>query len=233
MCFKNLFLEQSTAPPSANGSAPAAATANDMPFFYNEADFFDFPTVPSTPLTHIEEQNTSPMSFVSDYSPPAGPNGYDSTNAAAYPQCYSAKDSRPTSFGRPVYNGFVNAPEYAYQPSSTHLPSFVQIMQGLEEQYSPDSDMKFAVPPSTSPLQQQTMCKVCCDIASGNHFGVLSCEACKSFFRRSVRAGARYACRGSRNCSVEKHTRNRCQYCRLQKCAQMGMRKEGEKFILL
>ena len=74
---------------------------------------------------------------------------------------------------------------------------------------------------------QQTVCKICGDTASGNHFGVQSCEACKSFFRRSVRANARYACRGSRNCAIEKHTRNRCQYCRLQKCVANGMRKEG------
>ena len=80
---------------------------------------------------------------------------------------------------------------------------------------------------SPTPNIQHTLCKVCGDTASGNHFGVLSCEACKSFFRRSVRANARYACRGSRGCAVEKHTRNRCQYCRLQKCMAMGMRKEG------
>ena len=88
------------------------------------------------------------------------------------------------------------------------------------------------VSPQTSPkeLMQNTLCKVCGDISSGNHFGVMSCEACKSFFRRSIRANARYACRGSRNCAIEKHTRNRCQYCRLQKCVSMGMRKEG-KFI--
>ena len=87
---------------------------------------------------------------------------------------------------------------------------------------------------TTSPLGlspqaggSQTLCRVCGDTASGNHFGVLSCEACKSFFRRSIRANARYACRGSRTCAIEKHTRNRCQYCRLQKCLDTGMRKEG------
>jgi hypothetical protein len=79
-------------------------------------------------------------------------------------------------------------------------------------------------PPAGS---SQTLCHVCGDTASGNHFGVLSCEACKSFFRRSIRASARYACRGSRTCAIEKHTRNRCQYCRLQKCMDTGMRKEA------
>ena len=101
--------------------------------------------------------------------------------------------------------------------------------------YDPYSACYFNYPQSTESMDgkslnhslQQTLCKVCGDTASGNHFGVLSCEACKSFFRRSIRANARYACRGSRSCAIEKHTRNRCQYCRLQKCATIGMRKEG------
>ena len=86
---------------------------------------------------------------------------------------------------------------------------------------------------SPQPGASQTLCRVCGDTASGNHFGVLSCEACKSFFRRSIRANARYACRGSRSCAIEKHTRNRCQYCRLQKCVETGMRKEGRRKCIL
>ena len=72
------------------------------------------------------------------------------------------------------------------------------------------------------------VCRVCGDRASGNHFGIQSCEGCKCFFRRSVRAGSQYACRGNQNCSVTKETRNRCQYCRLQKCFIVGMKKECE-----
>ena len=79
---------------------------------------------------------------------------------------------------------------------------------------------------------QHTLCKVCGDTASGNHFGVLSCEACKSFFRRSIRSSAHYSCRGTRGCAIEKNTRNRCQYCRLQKCMAIGMRKEGNVVMI-
>ena len=68
-------------------------------------------------------------------------------------------------------------------------------------------------------------CRVCGDKASGNHFGVSSCEACKTFFRRSVRANSQYSCRGDRNCAITKTTRSRCQYCRLQKCLVVGMKK--------
>ena len=82
------------------------------------------------------------------------------------------------------------------------------------------------VPQGTKPWNSPP-CKVCDDFSTGNHFGVPSCEACKSFFRRSVRANSQYSCRGDRNCTITKTTRNRCQYCRLQKCFVVGMKKEG------
>ena len=86
----------------------------------------------------------------------------------------------------------------------------------------------------TSPVaSQQQLCRVCNDTATGNHFGVLSCEACKSFFRRSIRAAARYICRGSKSCDIDKNTRNRCQHCRLQKCVDVGMNKNGKKCLSL
>ena len=80
---------------------------------------------------------------------------------------------------------------------------------------------------SSNHSAQSFLCKVCGDKASGNHFGVLSCEACKSFFRRSIRTDARYSCRAGRCCEIDKQSRNRCQYCRLIKCIKIGMKKEG------
>lgn len=56
---------------------------------------------------------------------------------------------------------------------------------------------------------------------------------CKSFFKRSVRRNLTYSCRGNRNCPIDQHHRNQCQYCRLRKCLKMGMRREGKSLILL
>ncbi|KAL7632552.1 UNVERIFIED_CONTAM: hypothetical protein RMT77_017119 [Armadillidium vulgare] len=70
------------------------------------------------------------------------------------------------------------------------------------------------------------LCVVCGDRASGRHYGAISCEGCKGFFKRSIRKQLGYTCRGSKNCEVTKHHRNRCQYCRLQKCLAMGMRSD-------
>ncbi|XP_028173312.1 nuclear receptor subfamily 2 group C member 1-A-like isoform X2 [Ostrinia furnacalis] len=70
------------------------------------------------------------------------------------------------------------------------------------------------------------LCIVCGDRASGRHYGAISCEGCKGFFKRSIRKKLGYQCRGSMNCEVTKHHRNRCQYCRLQKCLACGMRSD-------
>lgn len=74
---------------------------------------------------------------------------------------------------------------------------------------------------------QSIECVVCGDKSSGKHYGQFTCEGCKSFFKRSVRRNLTYTCRGTRNCPIDQHHRNQCQYCRLKKCLKMGMRREG------
>uniref|UniRef100_A0A8C9RRP5 Nuclear receptor subfamily 2, group C, member 2 n=1 Tax=Scleropages formosus TaxID=113540 RepID=A0A8C9RRP5_SCLFO len=70
-------------------------------------------------------------------------------------------------------------------------------------------------------------CVVCGDKASGRHYGAVSCEGCKGFFKRSVRKNLTYSCRSNQDCIVNKHHRNRCQFCRLRKCLEMGMKMES------
>uniref|UniRef100_A0A8C8GBQ7 Nuclear receptor subfamily 2 group F member 6 n=1 Tax=Oncorhynchus tshawytscha TaxID=74940 RepID=A0A8C8GBQ7_ONCTS len=70
-------------------------------------------------------------------------------------------------------------------------------------------------------------CVVCGDKSSGKHYGVFTCEGCKSFFKRSIRRNLNYTCRSNRECQIDQHHRNQCQYCRLEKCFRVGMRKEG------
>ncbi|XP_036374218.1 nuclear receptor subfamily 2 group C member 1 isoform X1 [Megalops cyprinoides] len=70
-------------------------------------------------------------------------------------------------------------------------------------------------------------CVVCGDKASGRHYGAVSCEGCKGFFKRSIRKNLVYTCRGSGECVINKHHRNRCQYCRLQRCMAFGMKQDS------
>uniref|UniRef100_A0A673NBQ1 Nuclear receptor subfamily 2 group C member 1-like n=1 Tax=Sinocyclocheilus rhinocerous TaxID=307959 RepID=A0A673NBQ1_9TELE len=70
-------------------------------------------------------------------------------------------------------------------------------------------------------------CVVCGDRASGRHYGAVSCEGCKGFFKRSIRKNLVYTCRGSGECVINKHHRNRCQYCRLQRCMALGMKQDS------
>ncbi|CAF0892016.1 unnamed protein product [Rotaria sp. Silwood1] len=70
-------------------------------------------------------------------------------------------------------------------------------------------------------------CVICGDKASGKHYGVHSCEGCKGFFKRTVRKDLTYTCRDNRDCIIDKRQRNRCQYCRYQKCLNVGMKKEA------
>ncbi|XP_013914584.1 PREDICTED: nuclear receptor subfamily 2 group C member 1 isoform X1 [Thamnophis sirtalis] len=71
------------------------------------------------------------------------------------------------------------------------------------------------------------LCVVCGDKASGRHYGAVTCEGCKGFFKRSIRKNLVYSCRGTRDCVINKHHRNRCQYCRLQRCIAFGMKQES------
>ncbi|NXS36431.1 PPARG protein, partial [Pomatostomus ruficeps] len=70
-------------------------------------------------------------------------------------------------------------------------------------------------------------CRVCGDKASGFHYGVHACEGCKGFFRRTIRLKLIYD-RCDLNCRIHKKSRNKCQYCRFQKCLAVGMSHNGE-----
>ncbi|EDO42195.1 predicted protein [Nematostella vectensis] len=73
----------------------------------------------------------------------------------------------------------------------------------------------------------QRVCAICGDRSSGFHYGVQSCEGCKSFFKRTVQKQLQYACVESKSCQIDKNNRIRCQYCRFQKCLALGMLKEA------
>ncbi|XP_048758927.1 uncharacterized protein LOC125668650 isoform X2 [Ostrea edulis] len=113
--------------------------------------------------------------------------------------------------------------------------------QGLPVSREPERAMQVNSPSSTSGLPKSNgasnsnwnlKCLVCGDRSSGIHYGVLACEGCKGFFRRALQDigdPARKRCYYNKSCDITILTRNRCQYCRLQKCLALGMSRSAAK----
>lgn len=70
------------------------------------------------------------------------------------------------------------------------------------------------------------LCHVCGDKAIAFNFNGLTCESCKSFFRRNAFKIHKFKCNRNNNCRIELYNRKYCQFCRLQKCFDIGMKKE-------
>ncbi|XP_070176751.1 steroidogenic factor 1-like isoform X2 [Littorina saxatilis] len=96
--------------------------------------------------------------------------------------------------------------DYILKASSTNL----------ESPYPPDVKAGF-----------DELCPVCGDKVSGYHYGLLTCESCKGFFKRTVQNKKVYSCVDSRQCPIDKSQRKRCPYCRFQKCLSVGMKLEA------
>ncbi|KAH0954991.1 hypothetical protein HN011_003179 [Eciton burchellii] len=112
----------------------------------------------------------------------------------------------------PDYGGSSGSPE---SPEMHHCSSTTQPL-GATEDGVKEEDM---IP--------RRLCLVCGDVASGFHYGVASCEACKAFFKRTIQGNIEYTCPANRECEINKRRRKACQACRFQKCLRQGMLKEG------
>uniref|UniRef100_A0A667XW56 Nuclear receptor subfamily 5, group A, member 1b n=1 Tax=Myripristis murdjan TaxID=586833 RepID=A0A667XW56_9TELE len=73
----------------------------------------------------------------------------------------------------------------------------------------------------------EELCPVCGDKVSGYHYGLLTCESCKGFFKRTVQNNKKYICAENQDCKIDKTHRKRCPSCRFQKCLIVGMRLEA------
>ncbi|XP_032089611.1 nuclear receptor subfamily 6 group A member 1 isoform X2 [Thamnophis elegans] len=125
----------------------------------------------------------------------------------------------------PPANGF------AQEPSAEHDPPFAA---DVEQMDTPPTVLLLntgtchppPLPPADDRVEQRT-CLICGDRATGLHYGIISCEGCKGFFKRSICNRRVYRCSRDRNCVMSRKQRNRCQYCRLLKCLQMGMNRKA------
>ncbi|XP_068854949.1 retinoic acid receptor RXR-beta-like, partial [Aphelocoma coerulescens] len=132
-----------------------------------------------------------------------------------------------SSLGSP---GVPATPALAYGPvSSPQINSTVPLSALPPGSGSEDVKPPLGIrgPPGCAPHGAgKRLCAICGDRSSGKHYGVSSCEGCKGFFKRTIRKDLTYTCRDNRECVVDKRQRNRCQYCRYQKCLATGMKRE-------
>uniref|UniRef100_A0A7N9AY25 Peroxisome proliferator-activated receptor alpha n=1 Tax=Mastacembelus armatus TaxID=205130 RepID=A0A7N9AY25_9TELE len=123
-----------------------------------------------------------------------------------------------------------DVPEY---PSSSNGSEGSTVLDALTPASSPSSVVygpaagqeEFLSSSSSLSLE----CRVCADRASGYHYGVHACEGCKGFFRRTIRLKLEYD-KCERRCKIQKKNRNKCQYCRFQKCLTVGMSHNAIRF---
>uniref|UniRef100_A0A3B4BIK6 Peroxisome proliferator-activated receptor alpha n=1 Tax=Periophthalmus magnuspinnatus TaxID=409849 RepID=A0A3B4BIK6_9GOBI len=114
-------------------------------------------------------------------------------------------------------------PEYQSPESPTALET-------LTPASSPSSGVSGTAPsPEESSVPLSLDCRVCSDKASGFHYGVHACEGCKGFFRRTIRLKLEYD-KCELNCKIQKKNRNKCQFCRFNKCLSVGMSHNAIRF---
>ncbi|XP_061392871.1 protein ultraspiracle [Musca vetustissima] len=129
---------------------------------------------------------------------------------------FSPKPGSPGHFGAMELQA-INAVAAAAANNQNQMLQTTPPQQQMQQQYPPNHPLSGS----------KHLCSICGDRASGKHYGVYSCEGCKGFFKRTVRKDLTYACREDRNCIIDKRQRNRCQYCRYQKCLACGMKREA------
>ncbi|KAI1691296.1 zinc finger, c4 type (two domains) domain-containing protein [Ditylenchus destructor] len=78
-------------------------------------------------------------------------------------------------------------------------------------------------------METPTKCLVCGYPTHLFHYGVPSCNGCKSFFRRSLLASKTYACRRNVMCGTMNGV-NRCRTCRFDRCVLAGMNLHAIQF---
>lgn len=70
-------------------------------------------------------------------------------------------------------------------------------------------------------------------VSQANTTGFTAARGLQNFFKRTIRKDLTYSCRDNKDCTVDKRQRNRCQYCRYQKCLATGMKREGKGLPLV
>lgn len=139
---------------------------------------------------------------------------YNPNNAGEY-ETSNAASSNAALSPSPLMDPIVIVPSMSGQSSASSLPPGTSSASGRHD-----------LPDTKEGIEE--LCPVCGDKVSGYHYGLLTCESCKGFFKRTVQNKKAYSCVADRSCHIDKSQRKRCPYCRFQKCLEVGMKLEGK-----
>ncbi|XP_074499685.1 peroxisome proliferator-activated receptor gamma isoform X1 [Sebastes fasciatus] len=168
-------------------------------------------------LSTLDYASISSSSIPSSLSPPL----VSSVSSAGM-----AYDPSPPQNEEQLTNmDYTNMHSYRMEPDAHNL---IKLEPESPPQYS-DSPVFSKLQDDTSPAALNIECRVCGDKASGFHYGVHACEGCKGFFRRTIRLKLVYD-HCDLHCRIHKKSRNKCQYCRFQKCLNVGMSHNAIRF---
>ncbi|CAJ0608975.1 unnamed protein product [Cylicocyclus nassatus] len=126
------------------------------------------------------------------------------------------------------------------ESTSNHEDGTVQSLESGTSCYanSADTASSSSTPPATAPLKKFRnvrksniySCVVCGDKPTGYHYDVLSCNGCKTFFRRTIINNRKFSCTKGGTCQFNKDFRCACRACRFAKCINVGMNAKGIQF---
>nr|CAD2161226.1 unnamed protein product [Meloidogyne enterolobii] len=104
-------------------------------------------------------------------------------------------------------------------------------MNSSKNSEASNNDLTCLPTSSSTYMPNSRVCSVCSGPSNGFYFGVLSCRACASFYRRSFFEKRRFLCRRFNNCDINADgMRNSCRACRLRRCLEAGMNIESSIF---
>ncbi|KAL4623698.1 nuclear receptor subfamily 4 group A member 1 isoform X1 [Arapaima gigas] len=193
--------------------SPASAPSPSTPSFHTQpASAWDSPFSPYSPGASCWVTDKTPLAQPPSFFTFGPPHEQPSPLGQQQPQPQQPQLSEQEAFAQP-------------QQHSSALP-FIPMGIDPGSLDCPVLPEGSTLPKARSPSGNEGRCAVCGDSASCQHYGVRTCEGCKGFFKRTVQKNAKYVCLANKECPVDKRRRNRCQFCRFQKCLAVGMVKE-------
>ncbi|KAI1699849.1 zinc finger, c4 type (two domains) domain-containing protein [Ditylenchus destructor] len=113
--------------------------------------------------------------------------------------------------------------------SSKALATSVDSLEYLTSTSSELQNGQLRPKKSAQVMEMPTKCYVCGQSTNCCHYGVPSCNGCRTFFRRSLLASKTYECKLNGMCS-RMHGINRCRACRFDRCILVGMNPRAMQF---